>query len=512
MFSQDTTLIGDVDCSGEINSQDASLILQFVTNVIDELPCEENMTGLTPEQLQEMIDMMEDQLSINYSAVSGGGCNFTFPDGLDGEPITINLLNSSYTVPTGKNLYVIQGFKGGSLANIMVDGEYAFNINSNNLDAKRGGAFIIKSGAIVEPDVTNSNTFLTLSGFLVDQIIDPITINLLNTSYTVPIGKKLYITNGFRDGSVANIILDGEYVFTVNDAHLRYFPTTPFIVESGGVLEPDETNSNSILTLSGYLADEDYFADCSGGGFSTTNSDLWSLINDTLNTDFNIRVNSSNFHIAGNNFTDFIISNDSVGDPSIWLRDVDSLITWRLHNDQSRGNIFSIRPWNNFSDFGGTTNIGLNNDPFSIDTLGRVSIGNGQLFKEKFNLFNNGSTFLNIESSSNNDAGIIISELSGARGARIVVDGDDLNNLIFQVTNDSGEYVDVLHMPFFPESEVGNVGIGIQNPSRKLHVNDVMRIEPRISPPNNPSKGDIYMDDIDNKLKVFDGFEWQSCF
>ena len=71
MFSQDSTLIGDVDCSGEVNSQDASLILQFVTNVIDELPCEANMTGLTPDQLQEMIDMMENQLNINYNV---GGC------------------------------------------------------------------------------------------------------------------------------------------------------------------------------------------------------------------------------------------------------------------------------------------------------------------------------------------------------------------------------------------------------------------------------------------------------
>ena len=65
-------LIGDVDCSGDVNSQDASLILQFVTNIIDELPCQENMTGLTPEQLQEIINMMDEQLSISYS---GGGSN-----------------------------------------------------------------------------------------------------------------------------------------------------------------------------------------------------------------------------------------------------------------------------------------------------------------------------------------------------------------------------------------------------------------------------------------------------
>ena len=52
IFSQNTTLIGDVDCSGEVTSEDASLILQFVTNVIEELPCQENMTGLTPDQLE----------------------------------------------------------------------------------------------------------------------------------------------------------------------------------------------------------------------------------------------------------------------------------------------------------------------------------------------------------------------------------------------------------------------------------------------------------------------------
>ena len=74
MFAQDSTLIGDVDCSGEVNSQDASLILQFVTNVINELPCQDNLTGLTPEQLQEIINMMDEQLNINYTG--GGSSNY----------------------------------------------------------------------------------------------------------------------------------------------------------------------------------------------------------------------------------------------------------------------------------------------------------------------------------------------------------------------------------------------------------------------------------------------------
>ena len=74
ILAQEVTLIGDVDCSGDVNSEDASLILQFVTSIITELPCEENMTGLTPEQLQEIINMMNEQLSISYNG--GGGGNY----------------------------------------------------------------------------------------------------------------------------------------------------------------------------------------------------------------------------------------------------------------------------------------------------------------------------------------------------------------------------------------------------------------------------------------------------
>ena len=67
MYAQEFTIVGDVDCSGDVNSEDASLILQFVTNIIDELPCQENMTGLNPEQLQEIINLMDEQLNINYA-------------------------------------------------------------------------------------------------------------------------------------------------------------------------------------------------------------------------------------------------------------------------------------------------------------------------------------------------------------------------------------------------------------------------------------------------------------
>jgi hypothetical protein len=58
----------------------------------------------------------------------------------------------------------------------------------------------------------------------------------------------------------------------------------------------------------------------------------------------------------------------------------------------------------------------------------------------------------------------------------------------------------------------GNVGIGTSSPARTLHVNDVMRLEPRATAPSSPSKGDIYFDSSDDKLKCYDGTVWQDLF
>jgi hypothetical protein len=56
------------------------------------------------------------------------------------------------------------------------------------------------------------------------------------------------------------------------------------------------------------------------------------------------------------------------------------------------------------------------------------------------------------------------------------------------------------------------VGIGTTNPARKLHISDVMRLEPRATAPSSPSEGDIYMDSTVHKLKVYDGTTWQACW
>ncbi|MBD8490977.1 hypothetical protein IFO69_19650 [Echinicola sp. CAU 1574] len=80
------------------------------------------------------------------------------------------------------------------------------------------------------------------------------------------------------------------------------------------------------------------------------------------------------------------------------------------------------------------------------------------------------------------------------------------NNIIF-ATNPTNDFESILII-----SEDENVGIGTTTPKRKLHVKDVLRLEPRNNAPENPEKGDMYMDNISNKLMVYDGTQWQSCW
>jgi len=58
----------------------------------------------------------------------------------------------------------------------------------------------------------------------------------------------------------------------------------------------------------------------------------------------------------------------------------------------------------------------------------------------------------------------------------------------------------------------GKVGIGTTSPSSTLHVNDVMRLEPRSTAPSSPDEGDIYFDSTIGKLMCHDGTTWQACW
>jgi hypothetical protein len=43
-------------------------------------------------------------------------------------------------------------------------------------------------------------------------------------------------------------------------------------------------------------------------------------------------------------------------------------------------------------------------------------------------------------------------------------------------------------------------------------ISSVMKLTPRNGAPSNPEKGMVYMDDTTNKLRVYDGTQWQNCW
>ena len=43
-----------------------------------------------------------------------------------------------------------------------------------------------------------------------------------------------------------------------------------------------------------------------------------------------------------------------------------------------------------------------------------------------------------------------------------------------------------------------------------VNITETLKLKPLGSPPSDPEKGTMYFDNIDNKLKVFDGTSWQN--
>ena len=266
VLSQNTSLIGDVDCSGDINSQDASLILQFVTNVIDSLPCEVNITGLTPEQLQDMINMMEDQLSVNYAASLGGGCDFLYPDGYLGDNISHDLINE-FTVPSEKNLY-INIFSSDNNAHVYID-DVRVNYGYSNYSNTPGNASVLY---LSEGQTISSSTayeaLVTFNGFLIDKKTTPISHDLIN-EFTVPSGQNLYI-NIFSSDNNAHVYIDDV---RVNYGYSNYSNTpgnSSMLYLSEGQTISSSTSYEALVTFNGYLVDQNYFAECSGAAGATT--------------------------------------------------------------------------------------------------------------------------------------------------------------------------------------------------------------------------------------------------
>ena len=99
----------------------------------------------------------------------------------------------------------------------------------------------------------------TISGFLVDAVVESQHISLLNNQFTVPSGKRLYLLNIDNCSPIINGKNKGN---TIQGGEL-------IISNAGDIITGTCSNA---WYFNGYLADENYFADCGGGGGSSSST------------------------------------------------------------------------------------------------------------------------------------------------------------------------------------------------------------------------------------------------
>ena len=113
--------------------------------------------------------------------------------------------------------------------------------------------------------------------------IQPITWSLsISNSYTVPSGKNLYITSTSGNGSYG-IYVNGIHIHIGNEIGDENY----LIFSEGDVLTNYANGTSNYLNFNGYLADENYFANCGGGGSanSASNATIDSLTQVVSNID-----------------------------------------------------------------------------------------------------------------------------------------------------------------------------------------------------------------------------------
>jgi len=201
--------------------------------------------------------------------MGGGGCNYSFPDGLEGNAFTRVLYNNPYTVPVGKRLYLTS-----ISSNMDIDG---LDLNPVNFgmtslipvgSGNNQGPTITTSLVIINSGqtISSSSNGMQCSGILINENIGISAINLeLNNPYTVPLGKKLYILNDNTAGFYGAVVNGTSY------------ERTPHFLNSGDIISSLPNMGN--IQLNGYLADENYFAGCGGGSSSTSSLDSTTIAN-----------------------------------------------------------------------------------------------------------------------------------------------------------------------------------------------------------------------------------------
>ena len=218
-----------------------------------------------------------DSLVQFYSSGNGGGCDWQFPYGKNGDFFTAKLDQSVYTVPVGKVCLITHFESDGVTADLRT-----YFSNSYRTLVVGATQNVSEERSIVNPIILSENEEVfsdngNINGILFDENtnIDPITFGIwLSSDYIVPQGKKLIILNAKNVTGGIYLSLNGNRIF--DGYGINNVLKNPIFCD-----QLDTLSSNDLTMINGYLVDENYFADCGGGG-SSIGSNSSSSLNDSV--------------------------------------------------------------------------------------------------------------------------------------------------------------------------------------------------------------------------------------
>jgi len=181
--------------------------------------------------------------------------NPVYPDGMARmEPISHNLV-TSYTVPTGKNLYITNYYSNGGGILYINTTANPISLGTNNVSqiSTITNPIILGAGDVIFATNSANRSF---NGFLVDAYVTPITIP--NGSYTVPNGKILVILSALGLGSGSHEIhINTILVYSglgnthsITDRKSDHSFYQPIHADAGDVI------AIPAMTINGYLMDK----------------------------------------------------------------------------------------------------------------------------------------------------------------------------------------------------------------------------------------------------------------
>ena len=227
----------------------------------------------------------------NMIAAAGGGCDYSFPEGIEGQTIAWDLGENNnqndYTVPAGKNLFITNVYTNDG-SSFRIDGirvlDEIWGVSSQNqfVVGMLKLPLCVKAGQIISANTGGPNTFY---GILTDATVEPISFWFDDPgtgfdAFTVPSGKRLVVTNLWMSGSsnddftIDGVIIASKRFNSVGGDGNKYLEI-PLIINSGSVFSAP----NNFASFNGYLTDENYFAGCGGGGSSTSSLDSTTIAN-----------------------------------------------------------------------------------------------------------------------------------------------------------------------------------------------------------------------------------------